>query len=96
MIIYEGKGYLIPIIVFLSALFTELISEEIMGDKLFYQESTYALPIALFIAGIIIKIVSQKILHKQIEKTGKRIEEKDRLCKFCDANKRLQQLSAEK
>jgi hypothetical protein len=60
MIIYEGKGYLIPIIVFLSALFTELISEEIMGDKLFYQESTYALPIALF-----------------IEKTGKRIEEKE-------------------
>lgn len=68
MIIWNGKGYLVAIIIFGCSLITELVSERIYQDDRYYQTQSVPLASAFLIAGIIIWIVGTK-LNKQKAKT---------------------------
>lgn len=67
MIIWQGKGYLVAIILFLSSLFMELISESLTGNDQSYQELPHFVLLAFLIAGLITKIVSQKVIYSEKE-----------------------------
>jgi hypothetical protein len=59
MVIWSGHGYLVAVIVFLSSLGTEFITERANHDDEFYQRSSWALPTALAVAGIVTAIVAR-------------------------------------
>ena len=65
MVIWQGKGYLVAIIVFLSSLFMESISESITGNDQLFQESPHFVPLAFLIAGLITKITYKKLVYPE-------------------------------
>ena len=68
MIIWNGKGYLVAVIIFGCSLITELVSERIYQDDRYYQTHSVPLASAFLMAGIIIWIVGRQ-LNKQKVKT---------------------------
>lgn len=75
-LIWSGKGFLIPIIVFLSSLLAELISEAITKDDNYYQSNLIPLGVSLIISGLFLWILSGRLKKSKpkifIEKeTGK-------------------------
>lgn len=72
MIIWNGKGYLIAIIVFCCSLIGELISEKIYNDDTYYQAHSEPFAIALLTSGIITSTLAH-ILERRA-KYGKLID----------------------
>jgi hypothetical protein len=68
MVIWSGHGYLVAVIVFLSSLTTEFVTERAYSDDGFYQSSAWALPLALAIAGIITAIVARLLPNEPYAK----------------------------
>jgi len=58
MLIWQGKGILVPFIAFGCALMTEWISEWVTKNDTFYQQHKWAPALALFLAGIFIFLIS--------------------------------------
>jgi hypothetical protein len=68
MVIWSGHGYLVAVIVFLSSLATEFITERANHDDDFYQSSTWALPLALVVAGIVTAVVARLLPNEPYAK----------------------------
>jgi len=59
MIIWNGKGYLVAVIVFCCSLIGELISENVYDDDTYYQAHSAPLAIVLLISGIIVSTLAR-------------------------------------
>jgi hypothetical protein len=61
MIIWQGKGYLVAVAVFLCSLVMQLATNYFTHDSSYYEHAPWPLTIALVIAGIIILIIDRFI-----------------------------------
>jgi hypothetical protein len=68
MVIWSGHGYLVAVIVFLSSLATEFVTERVKSDDNFYQSSAWALPLALVVAAIIVAILARLLPNEPYAK----------------------------
>jgi len=68
VIIWQGKGFLVAVVVFLSSLLMQLSTEGITKNKHFYEENGWPLAGAMAIAGAIVLL-----LEKSILKDGSRV-----------------------
>jgi hypothetical protein len=53
MVIWSSKGFLVAVIVFLSSLGMEYLTESLTGDAEYYQTSAWPLPAALLAAAVL-------------------------------------------
>jgi hypothetical protein len=53
MVIWSGKGFLVAVVVFLSSLGMEFLTESLTGDSEYYQTSAWPLPAALLTAAVL-------------------------------------------
>lgn len=67
MIIWRGWGILSIVILFVSAIATEFISEAIVGNDQFYNTNSMMMPLAFAIGGILNYVISEKFF-KSTEK----------------------------
>lgn len=68
MIIWNGKGYLVLVIVFLCSLLTELVVEYFTNDDTFYQTSPIPLAAMFLGSGLIIWTIG-----RNSKRNGKRV-----------------------
>ncbi len=68
MVIWNGKGYLIAVIVFIAALAAEYLSESYFSDSNYYQAHGWPLAAALLAAGIISWFLGS-YLHRKNSRT---------------------------
>jgi hypothetical protein len=68
MVIWSGHGYIVAVVVFLSSLATEFVTERAYQDSEFYQASAWALPLALVIAGIVTAVVARLLPNEPYAK----------------------------
>jgi hypothetical protein len=64
MIIWNGWGWVVPVLAFFVALGTELLSEEITGQDRFYQEHPWLIVAAMVAAGSLVGLVAL-YLHRR-------------------------------
>lgn len=69
MIIWSGHGYLVAVFVILAPLLVQLTSENITGDKQFYQQSPYTIPGALLLAATLIFVTDRLVFSGSSEHT---------------------------
>jgi hypothetical protein len=79
MIIWQGKGYLIAVVIFLISLTMQLATNYITHSESYYKEAPWPLTIALVIAGIIVLVIDRYVLneHSQVlidKATGNEVE----------------------
>jgi hypothetical protein len=53
MVIWSSKGFLVAVIVFLSSLGMEYLTESLTGEADYYQTSAWPLPAALLTAAVL-------------------------------------------
>jgi hypothetical protein len=58
-LIWSGRGFLVPVIVFASCLLMELTTRAVFQDNSYYQEHCWPMPLALAVAGVMCVIVGQ-------------------------------------
>lgn len=51
MIIWSGHGYLVAVVVFVTSLLMEVVTEAATGNEEFYQQNALAFPAALLLAA---------------------------------------------
>ena len=61
MIVWSGRGFLVPLITFAAVLVAEILTETITGNSSYYQESTWPMIAGFVIAAIAVDIISRKI-----------------------------------
>lgn len=64
MIIWSGWGILVPVIVFLTSLVMEALTESILGDDRAYQEQAVPLTLALLISAVIVWFVGRYLNNR--------------------------------
>ena len=67
MIIWQGKGYLVAVIVFLSSLIMQLLTNYITHNDSYYKEAPLPLTLALLIAGMIIMVIDRFYLNEKVQ-----------------------------
>jgi hypothetical protein len=76
ILVWRGWGIVVPVVVFLSALFVQMISTKLAGDG-YWEHHSYPLSMALLIAGGLIWL-ADRFLYRNPgritvdEKTGER------------------------
>jgi len=68
MIIWNGKGGFVFLIVFITSLSMELLTEGIYGDETFYQSNDWPLAMCFFISAFFTYLLSN-YLNSQPERT---------------------------
>lgn len=53
VIVWSGRGYLVPLGTFVISLITEWMTESLVGDEQYYQESAWPLSLALMAAAVL-------------------------------------------
>ena len=59
MLIWSGRGYLVPVFVFCISLFMEIVTESTFQDDGFYQREAWPLALALTLAGFLCIVFGQ-------------------------------------
>jgi hypothetical protein len=59
MIIWNGWGFLVAVIVFSSSLLMELATESFYGDATYYQTHAWPLTVALLVAAVLVWVGAQ-------------------------------------
>lgn len=67
MIIWSGKGFLVPVIVFIVSLVMELITEAITKNENFYQENEIWVAFALLISCLIVYGVGKMLGEREVK-----------------------------
>lgn len=65
IILWQGMGWLVFVIIFLSSLFFELTSELITGDDSYYQDNRLLFVISLVVSAILINYANIRLEKKE-------------------------------
>lgn len=53
VIVWSGRGYLVPVATFVISLATEYVTETLFADEKYYQEQAWPLSLALMAAAVV-------------------------------------------
>jgi len=59
ILVWSGRGYVVPASTFLASLATEVLTEATLEDDRYYQEHAWPLSIALAVGGIVSYVVGK-------------------------------------
>jgi hypothetical protein len=59
ILIWSGRGYVVPASTFAAALATELLTEAAFRDDRYYQEQAWPLSVALAVGGVVSYLVGR-------------------------------------
>jgi hypothetical protein len=68
MIIWSGYGFVVVVIVFLSSLFSEIISEDFTKNENYYQENFIPLGCSFIVSALLIKLFSNFMISRKMRK----------------------------
>jgi hypothetical protein len=61
VIVWSGRGYLVPLGTFVISLVTEWMTESLVADEQYYQESAWPLSLALLAAAVLAYGVGKRL-----------------------------------